>query len=145
MTEQVGTTKLNLTGLAPLLQVFDMPTSLRFYRDTLGFRIIQSSGQSDDVDWVLLKLNDIELMLNTAYEKPDRPATPDLKRKTNHGDTILYFGCRDIDTAYSYFIDKGLDIKKPEITGYGWKALNLTDPDGYHLCFHWPVDNTSEE
>lgn len=142
-TEKITNPTINLEGIAPLLQVFDMPTSLHFYRDILGFDVVQSSGQGDDVDWVLLKLNDIELMLNTAYEKPNRPATPDLNRKAAHSDTILYFGCPDTDATYSYLIDKGLDINKPEITGYGWKALNLIDPDGYHLCFHFPLNETT--
>jgi glyoxylase I family protein len=142
MTEQTNKKAIFLEGIAPLLQVFDMPTSLNFYRDILGFSIVQSSGQGDDVDWVLLKLNGIELMLNTAYEKHNRPPMPDLKRKDAHGDTILYFGCPDIDTTYAYLIEKGLAIKKPEITGYGWKAINLIDPDGYHLCFHYPVQDT---
>lgn len=60
-----------------MLQVFDMSVALGFYRDVLGFEIVQASGEDDDVDWVLLKLNSIELMLNTAYEKPDRPLGPD--------------------------------------------------------------------
>jgi glyoxylase I family protein len=142
MPQQIKNTVLNLEGIAPLLQVFDMPTSLNFYRDILGFKIIQSSGQGDDVDWVLLKLNNIELMLNTAYEKPIRPTMPDLKRKAAHSDTILYFGCPDIDAAYAILAGKGLDIRKPEITGYGWRALNMHDPDGYHLCFHYPIQET---
>ncbi|MBV9960893.1 MAG: VOC family protein [Parafilimonas sp.] len=140
---QITNTTIHLQGIAPLLQVFDMPTSLNFYRDLLGFNVVQSSGQGDDADWILLKLNDIELMLNTAYEKSNRPSTPDLNRKAAHSDTILYFGCPDTDAAYSYLINKGLDIKKPAITGYGWKALNLIDPDGYHLCFHYPVNETT--
>jgi glyoxylase I family protein len=28
---------LAVRGLCPLIQVFDIPTSLRFYRDILGF------------------------------------------------------------------------------------------------------------
>lgn len=142
-TGQITNPTINLVGIAPLLQVFDMPTSLHFYRDILGFNVVQSSGQGDEVDWVLLKFNDIELMLNTAYEKSNRPPTADFKRKSAHGDTILYFGCPDTDATYSYLIDKGLDIKKPEITGYGWKALNVIDPDGYHLCFHYPLNETT--
>lgn len=145
MTEQTNHTAINLEGIAPLLQVFDMPTSLKFYRDILGFKIIQSSGHGDDVDWILLKLNDIELMLNTAYEKSNRPHVPDLKRKSAHSDTILYFGCPDTDATYSYLIEKGLELQKPEITGYGWKALNLIDPDGYHLCFHYPIQDLPKE
>lgn len=133
---------LDLRGLAPLLQVFDMPTSIKFYRDMLGFEIIHSSGQGDDVDWVLLSLNGIELMLNTAYEKSNRPSTIDASRKSAHSDTIIYFGCPDTDGAYQYLTSKGLNLAKPIITGYGWKALNLSDPDGYRLSFHWPADKS---
>jgi glyoxylase I family protein len=135
---------INLKGIAPLLQVFDMPTSLRFYRDTLGFKIIQSSGQGDDVDWVLLSLNDIEIMLNTAYEKHARPISPNSERKSAHSDTILYFGCPDIESTYTFLVNKGVSSRKPATTGYGWKALDIYDPDGYHLCFHWPLDKTED-
>lgn len=140
-TQKKTDPSIYLKGMAPLLQVFDMPASLRFYRDLLGFEVVQASGTGDGVDWVLLRLNDIELMLNTAYEKPNRPFTPDLNRQAAHGDTTLYFGCPDTDGTYSYLIDKGLDIEKPVITGYGWKALSLIDPDGYHLCFHYPLND----
>jgi glyoxylase I family protein len=66
---------IKIEGMAPLIQVFDMPVSLKFYRDILGFSIAMSSGEGDDddVDWVLLKLNNMELMLNTAYERGLRP------------------------------------------------------------------------
>jgi hypothetical protein len=30
-------------GLTPLVQVFDMPTSVRFYRDVLGFEVVSTS------------------------------------------------------------------------------------------------------
>jgi glyoxylase I family protein len=133
---------LNLQGMAPLLQVYDMPTSLHFYRDILGFKIVSSSGEGDDVDWVSLKHGDIDLMLNTLYEKPSRPFERDLNRQAIHQDIILYFGCPDIDSTYEYLSNKNVDIKKPEITGYGWKAINFKDPDGYPICFHWPLNDT---
>jgi glyoxylase I family protein len=34
-----------IQGLAPLLQVFDMPVALKFYRDVLGFEVVQASGE----------------------------------------------------------------------------------------------------
>ncbi|MFB0494709.1 glyoxylase I family protein [Mucilaginibacter sp. OAE612] len=134
-----STTTKQIQGIAPLLQVFDMPVALGFYRDVLGFEIVQASGEGDDVDWVLLKLNGIELMLNTVYEKPGRPFEPDEQRVSAHADTSLYFGHPDIDMLYSYLLSKGMHLKQPQITGYGWKAISLLDPDGYQLCFHWPV------
>lgn len=129
-----------ISGMAPLIQVFDMPASLRFYRDILGFKIMASSGEGDDVDWVLLKLNDIEFMLNTAYEKPGRPDTPDLIRIAAHTDTSFYFGCPDTDALYAHLQKKGINVNKPVITKYNWKALDVKDPDGYLLCFHWPAE-----
>jgi catechol 2,3-dioxygenase-like lactoylglutathione lyase family enzyme len=129
-----------IQGVAPILQVFDMPVALGFYRDVLGFEVVQASGEGDDVDWVLLKLNSIELMLNTAYEKPDRPPEPDEQRTAAHTDTSLYLGHPDIDKLYNYLLSKGMHLKEPQITGYGWKAIYLLDPDGYLLCFHWPAE-----
>jgi glyoxylase I family protein len=74
MNKDTNATKICLRGMAPLLQVFDMPASLRFYRDMLGFVVVEFSGAADDVDWVLLSFNDISLMLNTTYEKHIRPS-----------------------------------------------------------------------
>src|SRR5688572_3039272 len=97
-----------IKGMAPLLQVFDMPTSLRFYRDILSFNVTESSGESDDVDWVMLTLNDITLMLNTAYEKDARPRKPEGIRIAAHADTSLYFGCPDVNGLYDILSEKGL-------------------------------------
>lgn len=130
----------SIKGMCPYIEVFDMPTSLRFYRDLLGFTIIQCSGAGDDVDWVLLQLDDIELMLNTAYEKEDRPPVPDITRNKGHQDIAFFFGCPDIDAMYNYLMEKGVSLRAPFITGYGWKAITLKDPDGYGLWFHWPMD-----
>ena len=128
---------LEIEGVCPLLWVFDMPKAIAFYRDLLGFEVIATSEQGDDCDWALLKLNDVELMLNTAYEKHERPPAPDPSRVACHGDTSLYFGCRDLDAAYASLRALGLDVKEPVIRDYGMKQLFLKDPDGYGLCFQW--------
>jgi len=62
--------------MAPLLQVFDMPISIAFYRDVLGFEVVATS-RPEQFGWALLRLNGVELMLNTAYEDDSRPAKPD--------------------------------------------------------------------
>lgn len=134
---------LSLQGMAPLLQVYDMQASLHFYRDILGFKVVSSSGEGDDVDWVLLKHGNVELMLNTLYEKPLRPSERDLSRQAIHEDITLYLGCPDIDSAYEYLAGKNVAVQPPQITGYGWKAINFKDPDGYFFCFHWPLHETN--
>ena len=126
-------------GLCPLFQVFDMPTSVRFYRNLLGFEIVSTSPprSPDDSDWVMLRLNDATLMLNTAYECDQRPAVPDPARQAAHDDTCLYIGCPDVDQAYRYLLEKGLDVKPPKVAPYSMKQLYLKDPDGFALCFQW--------
>jgi glyoxylase I family protein len=129
-------------GMAPLLQVFDMPTAVKFYRDVLGFEVVSTSQPSesgDDFDWALLKLNNVELMLNTAYEADERPPAPDPARVAGHRDTAMFFSCPDVDAAHTHFRARGVDVDKPTMTSYGFRGLSVKDPDGYELCFHWPA------
>ena len=136
---------IEIRGLAPLLQVFDMPASIAFYREVLGFQIVGSDGKPvPNNDWVLLELNGAQLMLNTAYEAEHRPAAPDAKRRAAHRDTCIYFGCPDVDAAYTCLRDKGLQLKPPKVAPYGMKQLYLQDPDGFELCFQWRADKTEK-
>ena len=130
---------IEVRGVCALLQVFDMPTSVRFYRDILGFEIVQTTTprDGDQFDWGLLRLNETEVMLNTAHEQDDRPAAPDPARISAHRDTCLYFGCPDVDGAYRHLLAHGIEVEPPEIAPWGAKQLYVRDPDGYQLCFQW--------
>jgi catechol 2,3-dioxygenase-like lactoylglutathione lyase family enzyme len=131
---------LDLLGLAPLLQVYDMPAAVRFYRDVLGFEVVTTSPAfgEDRFHWALLRLGGAELMLNTAYERDsERPAQRDPARTAAHDDTGLYFSCPDIDAAYRELRAKAVDVQEPVVTGYGMKQLYVRDPDGYALWFQW--------
>ncbi|MBO9665149.1 VOC family protein [Dokdonella sp.] len=126
---------LRVEGMVPLLQVFDMPVSLAFYRDLLGFERVQDSGGGERCDWIWLRRGAVDLMLNTAYEADHRPPAPAAGRVAAHRDTGLFFACPDVDAAHAYFLAKGLALDPPTTTGYGMKQLYLSDPDGYVLCF----------
>ncbi len=43
MPDRAVTEKLVFEGVCPLLEVFDMPASLAFYRDVLGFEVVASA------------------------------------------------------------------------------------------------------
>ena len=132
---------IEIRGMAPLFQVYDMPSSLRFYRDILGFDVAMTDGKPPDhSDWCLLRLHGVELMLNTRYEADDRPPAPDPDRIKAHGDTAIYFDCPDVDAAHAHLKARGVAVEEPWITHYGFRNLTLKDPDGYDLVFHWPVE-----
>ncbi len=133
---------LDVRGTTTLLGVYDMPTSVRFYRDLLGFDIVSHSphlgGDPDRFHWCWLRLDGAEVMLNTAYEfDEERPLPPDAARTAAHQDTTLYFGCPDVDAAYEELRAKGLEVQKPKVAPYGMKQMYLLDPDGYGICFQW--------
>lgn len=127
---------ITITGLTPMFEVFDMPTSLKFYCDVLGFEIVSSSSPPPNCGWAMVKKDGHLLMFNTMYD-PDgeRPDKPDAARAAAHGDASIYFGCADADAIYDALRTKGLDVGPPAVAYYGMKQLYLKDPDGYVLCF----------
>ena len=131
---------IDVRGLAPLLQVFDMPASLRFYRDALGFQVVSSSEPGDEADWVWLRHGDAHLMLNTAYERDTRPPAPDPGRAQWHEDASLYLGCPDVDAAYAHLRARGIAAEPPRVAPYGMRQLYTRDPDGYVVCIQWPAE-----
>ena len=133
---------VQIRGMTPLLQVFDMATSLRFYCDVLGFKIVQTDANTTapNHNWVWLRLNGIDLMLNTAYEYDARPPAADGNRVASHDDITLYFGVPDVEAVYAHLRSEGIDVQPPKVAPYGMKQLYLHDPDGFSLCFQWKTE-----
>ena len=132
---------IKVDSLTTLISVFDMPASLAFYRDILGFELIMQSSEGDDFDWGCLKLDNTYLMLNTAYDRELRPAAPDPQRIKAHSETGLFF-MADPDAVYEHLRAKGVEVKPPKVAPYGMKQLYLNDPDGYGICFQCPVEDS---
>lgn len=130
---------IEVRRIAPLMEVFDMPTSLAFYRDKLGFQVTGDSGQGDESGWVMLELGAATIMLNTAYDEGERPDAPDPNRIAAHRDTCIYFGCPDVDAAYEHLKSNGIAADPPSVAPYGMKQLYVLDPDNFNLCFQWPA------
>ena len=135
---------LQLTGLTPLIQVYDMPEAIRFYRDVIGFEIVGASPEIEAPEgryfhWAWLRLDGAELMLNTAHDAGERPEQRDAARWSGHADTCLFISCPDVDAAHAHLTSQGLELDPPKIAPYGMKQLYVRDPDGYGLCFQAPA------
>jgi uncharacterized glyoxalase superfamily protein PhnB len=135
---------IRTSWLAPLLQVYDMPEALTFYRDVLGFEIVSASDEVETPEgrfshWMSLRLGPADIMLNTAYDEGRRPVARVEAQQRWHGDTCLYLGCPDVDAVYDELRSRLPDLEPPSDTPYGMRQLYLHDPDGYELCFQAPV------
>ena len=128
-----------LDRLTTLLEVFDMPRSITFYRDALGFQVVHTSQPGSEFNWALLAREGAALMLNTAYDEGERPAEPEPERVEAHADTALFFGCKDLDGAYEHLLKIGLPVREPTVTRYGMRQVWLEDPDGFRICLQCPV------
>lgn len=130
--------------LCPLIQVFDMPTSLAFYRDLLGFERTDSNvgAEGDDCDWCLLRLGEAWLMLNTAYERHERPPAPDPVRIAAHEDTGLFISVEGgLDELAVLLNQRRIPHIPPTTQAYGMRQVYVRDPDGYTLCFQHPAEH----
>ena len=125
---------INVNGVAPLVQVFDMKKSIHFYRDQLGFTLTGKSASfsddPDDVGWCMLELGPACVMLNTAYDPgrsshPRQDATPDAARWSGHQDTCLYFGHPDVNAAYQHIARPGPHAQ-PAQGGLVWHETALS-------------------
>ncbi len=116
----------------PLLFVQDIVRSLEFYRDRLGFDVVQEAQDNGRVFWCRLKRDEGSLMLQQAEEE-DKPGRP------GQG-VVLFFLCDDANAIHSDLVARGLDLPEPQTAYYGMRQVSVRDPDGYDLCFESVVD-----
>jgi len=132
------------SGMTPLLQVYDIPQALTFYRDVLGFTVVNASPEVDTPEgrfshWMTLRLGSATVMLNSAYDEGERPRERVEPQQQWHRDTYLYFSVPDVDAVYQELRTSITGLQPPTTAPYGMRQLYLTDPDGYSLCFQAPI------
>ena len=133
---------LELRGVVALLWVYDMPRSIRFYRDELGFEVTNTSAVEgkDSFGWAMLRRGQARFMLNTIYDPEEvRPPAPPPEAQSQR-DVSLYFDCADMDAAYAELRQRGVKVSAPTVAYYGMRQMFVVDPDGYQLCFQWPAE-----
>jgi catechol 2,3-dioxygenase-like lactoylglutathione lyase family enzyme len=133
-----------IASMTPLLQVFDMPRAVAFYRDKLGFAVVAHSPEIESAEgryfhWCTLRRDGAQLMLNTAYDEGERPSGRDEARWAGHAHTVLFVDCPELDAFREELRVRGLDIPPPQTSTYGMRQIEVTDPDGYELCFQCPA------
>lgn len=134
---------LELRGVMALLWVYDMPRSIRFYRDELGFEVTNTSAAEgkDSFGWAMLGSGEARFMLNTIYDPDEvRPTLAPSPEARSQRDVSLYFDCADMDAAYAELRKKGVKVSAPVVTYYGMRQMTVVDPDGYQICFQWPAE-----
>lgn len=121
--------------LIPLLYVDDVDRSVAFYRDHLGFDIVESWEPDGRLTWCRVERDGASVMLQTACPDEDGSA-----EERGRG-VAFFFLCDDADAMYEEVTASGLQVDPPTVAFYGMKQLFVKDPDGYGLCFQNPTES----
>ena len=115
---------MNLNSYYPVLCVEDVEKCSKYYQEHFGFMEVFVS------DWYVHLQMEGNETVNLAFVASGHPSVPEAFRKNAEG-VILNFEFADVDTLYSSFQEKGLNIVlELRDEAWGQRHFILTDPAG---------------
>jgi uncharacterized glyoxalase superfamily protein PhnB len=118
-------------SVVPLIWVADAESSMTFYCEKLGFRMVSDWRPDDVLAWCSLSKGTARLMLQ-QHEKGRKFQKP-------HG-IQLYLICQDLDQVYAEIQARGGSPTEISDAFYKMRQFFVIDPDGNHICFESPVE-----
>ena len=125
----------NFSHAATVFPVESVALSIDFYRDKLGFDVTFEWGEP--VQYAVLKRGGVSVHLVSK---------DDPKYQSSSVHTALYVFVHDVDEVYEELKAKGAAITN-EIADrdYGMRDFDITDPDGFQLCFAMGISEDEGE
>ena len=123
-----------LTRLRPMLAVRDLPATIRFYVEKLGFNCNSLFGNPPV--WCDLDRDGTGIMFNTPPRECIENDVP-LKSKDYQ---IFYFNSNDLPALHTEFKSRGVQVSDMRVMPYQMKEFDVRDPDGYWLMFGQNTD-----
>ena len=112
-----------LAGAATVFVVTDVPKSMAYYRDALGFAVTFEYGAPRY--YACLCRDEVALHLIDARHTERRPG---------HGGLCVFV--TDVDTLHAELVTRGATmVNAPQDRPYGMRDFDARDPDGNHLSF----------
>lgn len=131
--------KPEIGGVSPEFIVRDVPTTLAFYRDTLGFEITFQGPEPDDIFFGIVQRDRAMLMFKAIGVEPIPNHTRDIGQGIVRWDA--YFYVPDPDALAAEFESRGVEFFLPlSNNDDGLRGFEIKDADGYILYFGrpWP-------
>jgi catechol 2,3-dioxygenase-like lactoylglutathione lyase family enzyme len=124
-------------GVSPLFIVRNVPATLAFYRDRLGFEITFQGPEENDIFFGIVKRGRAMIMFKDIGVEPTPNYTRDIKKGIARWDAYVYVS--DPDALAAEFVSRKIEFSQPlKDTEDGLRGFELKDADGYVLFFGRP-------
>ena len=123
-----------LTFNHAMIYVKDVERGLRFYRDLLGFKLIEDFRYEGTPVYARMRAPGGNGTIALHEAGPGVSVSSDGVR--------LYFEVRDLDDFCHKLQQKGFYITKlPRMMPWGWRHAYVNDPDGHEISLYWAGEN----
>jgi catechol 2,3-dioxygenase-like lactoylglutathione lyase family enzyme len=123
-----------LTFNHAMIYVKDVERGLHFYRDLMGFKLIEDFRYQGTPVYARLRAPGGDGTIALHQAGPDVSVSSDGVR--------LYFEVRDLDDFCHKLQRKGFYITQlPRMMPWGWRHAYLNDPDGHEISLYWAGEN----
>jgi catechol 2,3-dioxygenase-like lactoylglutathione lyase family enzyme len=130
-------TRSEISGIAPLFIVNDVPAALGFYRDRLGFDVTFEGPEPDDIYFGIVRRGAAMIMFKSVGVAPVPNYTRDVKMGIARWDAYLHVA--DPDALAAEYSSRHVTFFEPlNDTDDGLRGFELQDADGYVLFFGRP-------
>lgn len=129
--------KRAISSIAPLFVVKNVPATLAFYRDRLGFDITFQGPEPDDIFFGIVQRGGAMLMFKDVGVDPVPNYTRDVKQGIAWWDAYLYVA--DPDALAAEFASRNVEFFRPlKDNSDGLRGFEVKDVNGYVLFFGRP-------
>ncbi|WP_159634205.1 VOC family protein [Erysipelothrix anatis] len=118
---------MKLERMTPNLMVTNIDQSIHYYKDTLGFEVVDRV----ESNFVILSRDGVTLMMESMEAMAQEYV--ELKHEVLKASIALYFRIDDVEKLAATLKTKGYSVPDIYETFYGTVETYLVDPDGYIL------------
>ena len=123
-----------LTFNHAMIYVKDVERALAFYRDMMGFRLIEDFRYENKPVYARLRAPGGDGTIALHLAGPGASLASDGVR--------LYFEVGELDDFCQKLMRKGFYITQlPRMMPWGWRHAYLNDPDGHEISLYWAGEN----
>ena len=129
-----------LGAIAPFFIINNLRATLEFYTSKLGFTVTYTGGGdgNKDADFFGMVERDRVMIMLKAITPEIHPQPNHTRHEWARWDAYIY--TPDPDSLYAEFVEHGVPMHRPlSDTGDGLRAFEITDNNGYVICFGRPI------